>query len=148
MAEHLWFTTAHLTILLPQAQAADGISLIEHHMAKDFAVPLHIHRDEEESFYVLDGELRLQMDDRIRTLNAGEAVRVAPGVAHSFRIVSPQARFLTMTNGRFEDMVRSLARPADKPELPPQDEPTPQQIQALIEACHRHGIEFIGPPVD
>lgn len=148
MAEHLWFTTAHLTILLPKAHTANGISLIEHHMAKDFAIPLHVHHDEEESFYMLDGQLRLQIGNDIHTLSAGEAVCLAPGVAHSFRIVSPQARFLTLTNGRFEDMIRSLARPAEKPELPPQDEPTAQQIQTLIDVCQRHVIEFIGPPVD
>jgi ABC-type Zn uptake system ZnuABC Zn-binding protein ZnuA len=53
-----------------------------------------------------------------------------------------------VTTGRFEDMVRSLSRPAGSPGLPPQDEPTPQQIEALVETCRRHGIEFVGPPVD
>jgi quercetin dioxygenase-like cupin family protein len=148
MAEHLWFTTAHLTILQSKSHSADGISLIEHHMARDFAVPLHVHRDEEESFYMLEGRLRLRTGDEVRELDAGEAACIAAGVPHSLRVVSPEARFLTVTTGRFEDLVRNMSRPAALPGLPPQDAPTPQQIEALVEACRRHGIEFVGPPVD
>jgi quercetin dioxygenase-like cupin family protein len=148
MAEHLWFTTARLTIHLARQQNADGISLIEHRMARGFAVPLHVHEQEDENFYVLDGEVRFRIGDEVRTLGTGEAVSVGGGTAHSFRVVSDEARFLTVTTGRFEEMVRSLSRPAATPGLPPQHEPTPEEIDALVQACAAHGIAFVGPPVD
>jgi quercetin dioxygenase-like cupin family protein len=148
MAECIWFTTARLTIHLSRQQNADGISIIEHHMARDFAVPLHIHDGEEENFYMLEGEVRIQIGDDTRTMRTGEAACVAAGKPHSFRVVSGQARFLTVTTGRFEDMVRSLGRPATTAGLPPQDEPTPKQIDMLVQACGAHGIAFVGPPVE
>jgi quercetin dioxygenase-like cupin family protein len=148
MAEHLWFTTARLTIHLSQKQNADAISLIEHHMARDFAVPLHVHAGEDENFYVLEGEVRFRVGDELRTLGGGEAMSVGGGLPHSFRVVSDEARFLTVTTGGFEEMVRSLSRPAESLGLPPQHEPTPEQIDALVEACNAHGITFVGPPVD
>jgi quercetin dioxygenase-like cupin family protein len=148
MSECLWFTTARLTIHLAQQQNADGISLIEHYMARDFAVPLHVHSDEGENFYMLEGEVRIQIGDETRTMRTGEAVSIAAGMAHSFRVVSDEARFLTVTKGRFEDMVRSLGRPATTAGLPPQGEPTEEQIAALVLACGAHGIEFVGPPVN
>jgi quercetin dioxygenase-like cupin family protein len=148
MAEHLWFTTARLTIHLARQQNADGISLIEHHMARDFAVPLHVHEDEDENFYLLQGEVRFRIGDEVRTLAAGEAVSVGGGTAHSFRVDSDEARFLTITTGRFEEMVRSLGRPATTSGLPAQHEPTPEQIDMLVQACGAHGITFVGPPVD
>lgn len=55
MTEALWFTTARLTVHLAKQANADGISLIEHHMARDFAVPLHVHNAEDENFFILDG---------------------------------------------------------------------------------------------
>lgn len=140
MAEHLWFTTARLTIHLARRDNRDGISLIEHHM------PPHIHEDETESFYMLGGQVSLSIGDGAHILNAGDAISVAAGQVHSFRVLSDEARFLTMTTGPFEDMVRSLARPAAGPGLPPQDEPTPAQIDGLIRACAAHGIAFVGPP--
>ncbi len=145
MTEHLWFTTARLTILLPKRDNADGISLIEHRMARDFAVPLHLHRDEAESFCMLEGRVLLRMGDAERTLQPGEAVSVPDGMPHAFRVLSDEARFLTMTTGPFEDMVRSLSRPAASPGLPPQEAPTPQQVAALVAACAAHGIEFLEP---
>jgi quercetin dioxygenase-like cupin family protein len=148
MTEHLWFTTAELTIHLSQNANASGISLIEHHMARDFAVPLHVHEAEDENFYVLEGEVRFQVGDELRTLGTGEAMSVSAGVAHSFRVASDEARFLTITTGRFEEMVRSSSRPAATAGLPPQEEPTPEQIEALVRACAEHGITFVGPPVD
>ena len=147
MADALWFTTARLTIHLSQNDNADGLTLIEHHMAEGFAVPLHVHRDEDESFYILQGEVRMQINDEVRRLTPGDALTVSGGTPHSFRVVSPEARFLSMTTGQFEQMIRSLARPAETEGLPPQAEPTDEEIAALISACGTHGIEFQGPAV-
>jgi quercetin dioxygenase-like cupin family protein len=99
MAEALWFATARLTIHLSQKDNADRLSLIEHHMAEGFAVPLHVHHDEDESFYILQGEVRMQIDNEVRRLAPGDALTVSGGTPHSFRIVSPEARFLSMTTG-------------------------------------------------
>lgn len=147
MTEALWFTTARLTVHLAKQANADGISLIEHHMARDFAVPLHVHNAEDENFFILEGQVRMQLNDEVRVLEAGEALSIPGGTPHSFRIVSDEARFLTFTTGRFEDMVRNLARPAAQAGLPPQVEPTQEQIDALVAACAAHGIEFVGPAV-
>lgn len=143
----LWFTAARLTIRLSKHDNADGVSLIEHRMARGFAVPLHLHADEDESFYVLAGIVRMQVADDVQTLRTGDALTVHSGVPHSFLIVSDEARFLTITTGRFEDVIRAMARPAADEGLPPQDEPTPEQIDALVTACREHGIEFVGPSV-
>jgi dTDP-4-dehydrorhamnose 3,5-epimerase-like enzyme len=123
------------------------MSLIEHHKAKNFAVPLHLHHEEDESFYMLEGEVRFQLGDDVLTMESGSAARVPAGTAHSFRVLSDEARFLTMTTGRFEQMVRSLARPATDPGLPPQVESTSEQVAALVAACEDHGIQFVGPSV-
>ncbi|CAM2932972.1 Quercetin 2,3-dioxygenase [Methylobacterium mesophilicum] len=147
MADTLWFTTARLTIHLSQKDNADGLTLIEHHMAEGFSVPLHVHRDEDESFYILQGEVRMQIEHEVRRLTLGDALTVSGGTPHSLRVVSSEARFLSMTTGRFEGMIRSLARPAKNEGLPPQAEPTAEEVAALIAVCAAHGIEFPEPAV-
>ncbi len=64
-AENLWFMTAHLLIRLSKSDNAEGLSIIEHRMAKDFAPPLHVHHRESETFVILEGRFRFQRDDDV-----------------------------------------------------------------------------------
>ena len=89
----------------------------------------------------------MQIAGDVRRLTPGDALTVPGGTPHSFRVGSPEARFLSMTTGRFEEMIRSLARPAENEGLPPQAEPTDDEVAALVAACAAHGIEFKGPLV-
>jgi len=45
-------------------------------------VPWHIHQNEDEMFYVLDGTLDVLERDKVTTLNAGEFYIVPKGVEH------------------------------------------------------------------
>lgn len=143
----LWFMGAHVTIHLAKADSAAGISMIEHLMAEAFNVPLHRH-DEDEAFFVLEGRFRFHMDGRSLELSAGQSLHVPAGSVHAFRVVSATGRFLTVTTGRFEDMVRALSHAAPSRTLPPQAPMTTEEIDRLTEVCASHGIEFVGPPID
>lgn len=46
--------------------------------------PEHFHRHKEETFQVLHGELRVQLDDREHVLQPGETLLIQPGVFHGF----------------------------------------------------------------
>jgi len=48
----------------------------------------HRHREIEETFYVRSGALEFLLGDQVTTLNAGDFVRVPPGVRHGFANVS------------------------------------------------------------
>lgn len=46
--------------------------------------PPHVHRDEDDAFYVLDGELRFVVDGEEVLAPAGTFVLVLPGAEHTF----------------------------------------------------------------
>ncbi len=46
--------------------------------------PEHYHRDKLETFYVVRGEVEMEYDGAIRTLRAGDTLRVERGKAHRF----------------------------------------------------------------
>jgi mannose-6-phosphate isomerase-like protein (cupin superfamily) len=46
--------------------------------------PLHVHGDEDDAFYVLDGELTFLLEDREIAAPAGTFVLVPPGALHTF----------------------------------------------------------------
>jgi quercetin dioxygenase-like cupin family protein len=108
--------------------------------------PLHVHHDEDEGFYVLEGELCLWAGEERYTLRPGQFVNAPAGVPHTCRVVSEErARYLvTSSTGGFARFVRAVGEPAPRRELPPADAPVDSERLARIAAEHR--ITLLGPP--
>lgn len=147
--ELLWFNGTLATIRLSGEAGADTISVIEHLMPYGSSPPLHIHRNEDEVFHILEGVMRFNVGGKDLYGHAGQTMLAPKGIPHSYRVESAEgARCLTITTrGDFERMVREVSIPAAKAEIPPQVAPTPEIIKALTEACARNGIDIIGAPL-
>jgi hypothetical protein len=111
--------------------------------------PLHLHETQDELFHVLSGELLLVVGREEVRLGEGETALAPGGVPHSYRVESPEARWLVVTRGRqFEEFVRELSRPAEADGLPPQlGPPSPEQVEQLAGVAAEHGIAIVGPPL-
>lgn len=148
--EYLWFLDTLVCIRVAWNEGTDGISVLEHHAPEGDSPPLHIHHTEDEVFHVLEGVVRLQVAGEERVLRAGETALAPKGVPHTYRVESAGGgRWLTVTARRdFENFVRAMARPAQRPELPPPSgPPTPEAAAVLAEVASRFGIEIVGPPL-
>ena len=55
--------------------------------------PLHVHHNEDEWFYVLEGELTLWIGGEVVVAPAGSFVYAAREVPHTFLVTSTEARF-------------------------------------------------------
>lgn len=131
-------------------EEGDGVSVLESRAPYGDSPPLHVHRTEDETFFVLEGELLLVVGGEELRLSAGQCARAPRGVEHTYRVESADgARWLVVTGGGdFERFVRSLARPAESDELPERSPPpTPEQAEGLAAAAGAHGIELVGPPL-
>jgi quercetin dioxygenase-like cupin family protein len=107
--------------------------------------PLHVHRHDDESFYVLEGELSLHQPGRSLTIGAGEAAFASRGVPHTYRVESETARWLLIaTPAGFDDFVREVGEPAPEETLPP--EGRQHDVERLGRIAASHGIELLGPP--
>jgi quercetin dioxygenase-like cupin family protein len=149
-ARRLWFFGQLVTVRIAHDDGRDGISMVESAGPYGTSPPLHVHRTEDEAFYVLEGELRVRAGDAEFRIGPGEAALAPIGVPHTYRVESPGgARWLNVTtHGDFERFARALSRPAARNELPsPQGPPTSEQLEALVAAGRQHGIEMVGPPL-
>jgi mannose-6-phosphate isomerase-like protein (cupin superfamily) len=149
--EQLWFLNTLHSVHVPHDQGEDGISVMETLAPYGDSPPLHVHQTEDETFHVLEGELRMRAGDTEVRIGVGETMLAPKRVPHTYRVESRAgARWLVITRrGEFERFVRALSRPAERPELPAdQGPPTPEQANALAAAAREHGIEIVGPPLD
>lgn len=147
--EVLWFLNSLVVIRVSSAQGADAMCVMEHRLPYGDSPPLHVHRDEDEIFHILEGVVRFRVDGEERLAVAGETVLAPKRLPHTYRVESlTGARCLTVTRGSgFETMVRAAGRPATAAELPAQVTPTPKMVAELARACAENGIDIIGPPL-
>ena len=144
--EALWFLGL-LAIVKAAGEATNGrFALIEHLAPQRWSPPLHVHRREDEWFYVLEGELTFWIDGRVIAAPAGSFVYGPRNVPHTFEVASSTARFLVVVEpAGFENFVRTLATPASSLALPPagMEPPNPER---LTEVAREYGIHILGPP--
>src|SRR5215470_18349479 len=108
-----------------------------------FASPLHVHQDEHEAFYILEGTAEVHCGDEVFRVAPGSFVLLPRGIPH-WHQVSPDAsmRSLVLTTGQFEQYIASCGEPAQARQLPP---PATPDIRRAA-AGERFRIEVLGPP--
>lgn len=143
----VWFLNC-LSILRAGAEhTAGAFGLVEQIAPVGAGSPYHVHRREDESFFVLEGELEFVSEGRRFTSGAGSFVFLPRNIPHGFRVVGDSpARFLILVNpAGFERFVTEVGEPAVRRELP---EPSEPDVPRLVEVAARYGIEILGPLPD
>jgi mannose-6-phosphate isomerase-like protein (cupin superfamily) len=144
--EALWFLGILATIKTSAQTTAGRVAVIEHLAPAGSGSPLHVHHNEDEWFFVLDGEVTFWVDGKIVVGTAGSFVYGPRDVPHTFTVTSPQARFLLVAEpAGFEDFMRALAVPAEERVLPPATVQPPDPAVMAATAAE-YGIEVLGPP--
>ena len=118
-----------------------AFGLVEHsEMPPGFGSPYHVHRREDESFYVLDGEMAFVVDGQWHYAGPGTFVHGPRDIPHGFAVIGtrPARMLLLATPGGFEQFVQALRTPFDAA-------PAPPDMALLMEAAARQGIEILGP---
>jgi mannose-6-phosphate isomerase-like protein (cupin superfamily) len=117
------------------------------------APPLHIHRDADETWYVIDGQLTVFVGDERIEAGPGDFVFGPMGVPHAFLVTSERAESLITfspagTRGPSGYGVDGFFREAAVPVVPGQarPEPTEPDQEGLARLMARYGIETVGPP--
>jgi quercetin dioxygenase-like cupin family protein len=145
--EALWFNGALVLVKATADQTGGRLAAVEFVAPKGFASPLHVHRDDDEFFVVLSGDVRFQLGKDVIEAVPGSLVYGSRGVDHAFHVDSAEARLLLIFNpAGIEGFFREGGKPARAPGLPPADEQFLDR-QALMELAKRYGQDFVGPPL-
>ena len=105
--EALWWSTALLTVKATAEQTGGEFFLIEEYVPKGTAPPLHVHPDDDETFYVVEGEMTFYLGDGQRVPS-----QTVPASAGTFLHI-PKGYFPARLPGEFGD--GAVSRPYDAP---------------------------------
>jgi quercetin dioxygenase-like cupin family protein len=140
--ERRWFRGGGVhTWLATEDETGGAYLLFEDALDAGKATPLHQHPEADETFYMLEGEVRLHIAGAEQTLAAGGIAIIPRGVPHAFMVTTPTARMLCLqTPGGGEAFYRHASEPAGAGEPP---EPDFGRVRAAAAATG--AIEILGP---
>lgn len=109
-------------------------------MPVGFSSPYHTHTREDESFYVLEGEMAFVVDGVWHRAKAGTFVFGPRNLPHGFKVVgnAPARMLLLASPAGFDRFILELARPLEEPAGPP-------DMAKVMEAATRFGMTIHGP---
>jgi quercetin dioxygenase-like cupin family protein len=127
-------------VLLTGDMSGGQIGMLKAIVPPDFGPPRHLHRNEDETFYILGGEVMFWLDGETRTVGPGEVVFCPRGRPHTYHVIGPNpARWITIltpggTEGVFVEMATGNLR-------------IPQDIAEVTRIAAHYGVEFVGAPL-
>jgi quercetin dioxygenase-like cupin family protein len=142
--EALWFFGGLMTVKASALQPSGRYAITEQLLPGGAATPLHSQTEDEETFYVLEGELTFYLEDgQPIPDSAGSFVHVPAGVAHAYQVHSETARILTVTTAQHERFFRATSDPAQARTLSPEG---PPDLERVMAAAQEYGVDILGPP--
>ena len=140
--EARWWFGQLAEIKATAADTGGQLTIVEVTCAPGFEAPLHVHHREDEAFWILEGEVTLQVADTTIEARAGDYAFGPRDIPHKFTVGPDGCRMLfILTPGGFEGLVRDMSVPAESRTVPPPAEPDMEQVVAVAEA---YGCEVLG----
>jgi quercetin dioxygenase-like cupin family protein len=146
LEQSVWYSGWLLTFLATGQDTQGQFALQEQVGRKGNVPPPHIHHREDETFYVLEGEMTFSIGDQTIKATPGTMVFAPRDVAHSFTIDSEEVRILVMnTPAGIEEFFRECSVPATSMTLPPPTEVSYGEIEKMMSLAPKYGFEFVFP---
>lgn len=144
--ESLWFLGNLIKVKLDGRTSGGRLGVFEGVFPRGASPPVHSH-PQDETFYVLDGEVTVWVDGQRRACRRGGLAFAPANTPHSFRVESDTARMLVLsTAAGIEEFVRALAEPAEWPWLQPPPDGPRMPIERIEAAERDHEVMRHGPP--
>jgi quercetin dioxygenase-like cupin family protein len=143
----IWFNNDLFTFKATSHETGNAFTLFEERSQRGKVTPLHLHPNADETFWVIEGEIRVYVDGAERTVEQGGVASVPRGMPHALMVTSELACILTIvTPGckELEMFFRDVGVPATQRTLPPS---VPLPLEKIRAAALRHSsVVILGPP--
>jgi quercetin dioxygenase-like cupin family protein len=134
-----WF--GQLAVIKATAEDTDGgHTLVEITVDPGYETPLHIHHQEDEAFWMIDGSATFTVGEETVEAGPGAYLFGPKHVAHKWKAGADGARLLYIfAPGGFEELIMAMSVPAEELTPPPPIAP-PDDV---VEIAARFGVELL-----
>jgi quercetin dioxygenase-like cupin family protein len=141
-----WLLTDLFTFKVTGEDTSGAYSVAEVDAGPELGPPPHVHRDCDESFYVLEGAFDFSLAGQAFSAGPGAFVHLPKGVVHTHRAgggAAAKALVIQAPAGveRFIEEAGRLATDRSTRPAPP----APAELERIVAVARRHGIE-VPPP--
>lgn len=137
-----------LAIIHATGKETDGrYCLIELYATSEGSPPWHVHHNEDEGFYIIEGELTISVGNKTYKAKKGDYLLAPKNIPHTYQVDSPGfARVLLMCSpAGFEEAVREMSIPANS-FVPPDPKNAEIDFDQIVGLAKKFGVEFVEPP--
>jgi len=138
----VWFADEILTFKVDRDQS-QSVGIFEDEVPPQSGAPPHLHRTQDETHYVLEGQFEFVLGERKVNADAGSVVYVPRTTVHAFTNTGTQKGkilFIETPAGPLERWLEEVGEPVSDPSSPPEGPPDMDKLQAS--AQRTGGIEF------
>ncbi len=141
----IWFLGTLITLKATGKQTNGAYGLIEQKLPPGFAPPLHVHHNEDEAFYLLEGEASFTCGGQTVKAGPGSYIFFPRDIPHWFRIEGTEPARLLELNipAGLEQFFVEVGEPARELTLPPAG---PPDMAKLVSLASKYNLEILGPP--
>jgi len=126
-------------VLLTGEDTGGKYALIENFDPPGVGIPLHLHRNEDEMFYVVEGQVEFQVSGEVVRASVGTTVHISRNTPHAFTIIGdvPAKMLIMLVPAGLEKYFEELSRlPSDEP----------PDMEKVVAISAPYGIEFLSTP--
>ena len=138
----VWFADEILTFKVDRDQS-QSVGIFEDEVPPQSGPPAHLHRTQDETHYVLEGQFEFVLGERKVNADAGSVVYVPRTMMHAFTNIGKEKGKLLFINtpaGPLEQFLVEFGEPVSDPSSPPEGELDLDKLQAI--AQRTGGLEF------
>lgn len=145
VTRRLYRGSAVFNFLLSSEDTNGSLAIIDTHILAGTEPPRHVHEREDEIFIMKEGTITYFIGENVITAYPGDVVFAPRGVAHSFKINTPEAKvMLILTPGYFDQFFWKQSTPYSAGEpIAPVGPPSQESIDSVIKLSNEFGTKFI-----
>jgi len=130
-----------VTIKISSRDTGGAFAVFDSRTLPQHGPPLHMHREQDETWFIVDGDYRFEVDGREIIASAGDTVFAARGTWHTFQNIGdhPGHLLTTVVPGGLDLFFEELEMV-----VPEGTQPDPMKMMPLFE---KYALELLGPPL-
>jgi quercetin dioxygenase-like cupin family protein len=139
-----WYLNRLITFLAIGDDTDGQFALLRVHGSQGDGPPPHYHVHEDETIYLLEGEMTVYAGGEELHVRPSDTVTIPRGIEHAVRHETAEVTYLLQFSpAGFERYFHEMSSPAEYLGLPPH--PVPPDHALMVTTAARYGCVFTGP---